>query len=269
MCNHSTICSRTWYPEGMKLLEGKGANKSTDDLMKHSLGDKTVADVCEALIGAAFIAHHEAGKFRAENWTDAVRAVTSLVSSPEHAMQEWGDYLKAYEKPAYLAQQATASQRDLAEKVQREHPYRFQNPRLLRSAFIHPSYPFIWEKIPNYQRLEFLGDSLLDMASILHLFYLFPTKDPQWLTEHKMAMVSNKFLGALCVKIGFHRHLRYNNSAMEYQIREYVTEVEEAERDANGAKDYWTTVKAPPKVNGALSMEPESAANWQCSPFQI
>ncbi|TKA67575.1 hypothetical protein B0A49_06725 [Cryomyces minteri] len=85
------------------------------------------------------------------------------------------------------------------------------------------------------------------MASISHLFYRFPQKDPQWLTEHKMAMVSNKFLGAVCVRIGFHRHLRHNSSIIEYQIREYVTELQEAERDSNGARNYWTTVKAPPK----------------------
>jgi dsRNA-specific ribonuclease len=49
------------------------------------------------------------------------------------------------------------------------HPYHFTYPRLLRSAFIHSSQAFMWEHIPNYQRLEFLGDSLLDQAFIMHL----------------------------------------------------------------------------------------------------
>jgi endoribonuclease Dicer len=215
----------------------------------HSLGDKTIADVCEALIGAAFITHNVPGTFNPDHWRDAIKAVTKLVSSPDHAMMEWKDYIDAYQEPTYQTQDATAAQRDLVEKAFEEHPYRFRYPRLLRSAFVHPSYPFIWEKVPSYQRLEFLGDALLDMASITYLFYLFPDKDPQWLTEHKMAMVSNKFLGALCVKIGFYRHLRYNNSAMEYQIREYVTEIQEAERESRGARDYWTSIKAPPKVS--------------------
>lgn len=103
------------------------------------------------------------------------------------------------------------------------------------------------EKVPNYQRLEFLGDAILDMASITHLFYRFPDKDPQWLTEHKMAMVSNKFLGAVCVNIGFHRHLRYSSAVLEPQIREYATELMEAKSTAGDSRDYWTTVSDPPK----------------------
>ncbi|KAJ9669608.1 Dicer-like protein 1 [Coniosporium apollinis] len=250
----TTISTFSQYPEsnefdfhGLKLLEGKGAKSTGEEVIKHALGDKTIADVCEALIGAAFIEHNNPSGWKPENWTDAIKAVTILVNSSDHTMQEWGDYLKAYAIPTYQTGAVTASHRDMAAKVSLEHPYHFKYPRLLRSAFIHPSLPFAYEKLPSYQRLEFLGDSLLDMAAITHLFYRFPDKDPQWLTEHKMAMVSNKFLGAVCVKIGFHRHLRYNHAQLEHQIREYVTELQEAEREAQGARDYWTTVRAPPK----------------------
>lgn len=238
---------RLWYPEGIKMLEGKGAGKNEEGQM-HSLGDKSVADVCEALIGAAFVQYNQPGHWQPEQWDAAVKAVTKFVNSKDHTMIRYAEYVAAYEKPAYQTAEATASQRDLAEKVELKHDYRFRYPRLLRSAFCHPSQPFSWEKIPSYQRLEFLGDSLLDTACITHLFYRYPSKDPQWLTEHKMAMVSNKFLGALCVKLGFHRHLRYQNQQLEFQIREYVTEVQEAERESKGSMDYWTSVKQPPKV---------------------
>ncbi|KAF2838659.1 hypothetical protein M501DRAFT_1031732 [Patellaria atrata CBS 101060] len=238
---------RTWYPEGLKLIEGKGAKNASDQVMKHSLGDKTVADVCEALIGAAFMEYNIPGVWNPELWENAIKAVTALVDDDNHRMQKWEDYVAAYVIPAYQTDQSTASQRDLAEKVAKEHPYKFNYPRLLRSAFLHPSYPYTWEKLPSYQRLEFLGDALLDMTCITHLFYRFPGKDPQWLTEHKMAMVSNKFLGAVCVKIGFHRHLRFNHAQIECQVREYAIEIQEAERESKGARDYWTTVKAPPK----------------------
>ncbi|KAI9821879.1 MAG: Dicer-like protein 1 [Pycnora praestabilis] len=233
---------RTWYPEGLKLLEGKGYKKMGKDVFRHSLGDKTIADVCEALIGAALVSDDYSG-----NMDSAVRAVTELVRSPDHDMLQWTDYYKVYNKPTYQTASATASQLNLAQQVESEHDYHFQYPRLLRSSFIHPSYPFSWEKVPCYQRLEFLGDALLDMACINFLFYRFPDRDPQWLTEHKMAMVSNKFLGALCVKLGFHRHLRANGALVEFQVREYVTEISEAETEAQGARDYWTHVKNPPK----------------------
>lgn len=61
-------------------------------------------------------------------------------------------------------------------------------------------------------------------------------------------MVSNKFLAALSVKLGFHKHLRFTGSAIEYQNREYVGELEDAQREAKGAPDYWMNTKQPPKV---------------------
>lgn len=62
-------------------------------------------------------------------------------------------------------------------------------------------------------------------------------------------MVSNKFLAALSVKLGFHRHLRFNGAVIESQNREYVVEIQDAEREAKGAPDYWTNTKQPPKVS--------------------
>ena len=172
---------RTWYPQGIKLLEGRGFNKTGEVTSQHSLGDKTIADVCEALIGAALLSHNTMDM--------AVKAVTALVSNPDHDVTQWDDYYRLYSLPRYQTSLPTASQLDLAMQIERVHSYHFTYPRLLRSAFIHPSYPFAEERIPCYQRLEFLGDSLLDMASISFLFHRYPDKDPQWLTEHKVGFL--------------------------------------------------------------------------------
>jgi len=241
---------RAWYPEGLVLKRGKTAK--APDL--HKLGDKTIADVCEALIGAALLTCHGTG-----DMDNAVRAVTEFVSSENHNVITYSQYYQLYKKPNYQTAPSTAAQRDLARQVEQEHAYHFQYPRLLRSAFVHPSYPFSYEQIPSYQRLEFLGDALLDMACINFLFHGFPHRDPQWLTEHKMAMVSNQFLGALCVSLGFHRHLLLFNATFQRQIMDYVTDITEAriqaEDDAVRAgktkeecsPDYWTSVRQPPK----------------------
>lgn len=241
--NPANSSRRVWYPEEPKLLQGKGVNKEKETA-SHVLADKTIADVCEALIGAALLSYHETRDFDM-----AVKAVSAMVNNPLHSMYKWTDYYTLYRMPGFQAAPATRSQLDLAEQVAKKHNYRFKYPRLLRSAFIHPSYPFSWEKIPCYQRLEFLGDSLLDMACVNFLFLRFPDRDPQWLTEHKMAMVSNRFLGALCVRLEFHRHLRLNSAIYEAQIREYVTDIQAAEQEANGARDYWVHARAAPKVN--------------------
>ena len=165
---------RSWYPQGIKILKGmKGVFG-----VKHFLGDKTIADVCEALIGAALLSH--------ENMDMAVKAVSVMVSGDYHNATKWSDYWDLYTKPAWQVASATASQIDLANKIEEKFNYRFEHPRLLRSAFIHPSYPFSYEKIPSYQRLEFLGDALLDMACIKFLYFRHEDRDPQWLTEHKV-----------------------------------------------------------------------------------
>jgi endoribonuclease Dicer len=248
---------RLWYPEVLMLLEGKGAGKAVGtEPQKASLGDKSIADVCEALIGAAFIQHNDKNNWQPESWKDAIVAVTKLVDDPNHKINAWEDYFKTYIPPPWQTADATAPQRDLMDKIEHEQGYRFKWPRLLRCAFSHPSNPWTWEKIPSYQRLEFLGDSLLDLACITHLFYNYPSKGPQWLTEHKMAMVSNKFLGAVCIKIGFHRHMRHNHPLLARQMKEYIDEVELAEEAASrtGEVDYWIHVKDPPKVCDIVAM---------------
>lgn len=238
---------RSWYPEGLKLLKGKTA-KAPDTA---KLGDKTIADVCEALIGAALLS--------TTDMDNAVRAVTELVSSENHQITEWAEYYKLYKKPKYQTAPVTQMQLNMAMQIEEQDNYHFKYPRLLRSAFTHPSYPYVYEQIPSYQRLEFLGDSLLDMACINYLFHNFPGRDPQWLTEHKMAMVSNQFLGALCVALGWHTHLCIFNATFNKQITEYVQDVQEARRQAEDeavragksksdcAPDYWTQVRPPPK----------------------
>ena len=63
-----------------------------------------------------------------------------------------------------------------------------------------------------------------------------------------MAMVSNKFLGALCVKLKLHKHLKLHSQTAMSFISAYVLEITEAYEESKGSRDYWTTTKNPPKV---------------------
>ena len=69
-----------------------------------------------------------------------------------------------------------------------------------------------------------------------------------------MAMVSNKFLGALAVRLGLHTHLRHFSSPLQSQITHYAEEIQTAEEESDGAVDYWVGTKDPPKV--VLDLEP-------------
>lgn len=63
-----------------------------------------------------------------------------------------------------------------------------------------------------------------------------------------MAMVSNKFLGALAVRLGFHRHLQYFGATLQSQITQHVGAIQLAEENSNGAMNYWLSVEESPKV---------------------
>ncbi|KAL1892497.1 Dicer-like protein 1 [Sporothrix stenoceras] len=221
----------------------------------HALSDKSIADVCEAMIGAAYLTTYEE-----RNFDLAVQAVSVVAKSNFHPMKTYKEYFEVYALPEWQTAPATAAQIHMAKAVARDVGYTFTYPRLLRCAVMHPSYPRMYEQLPSYQRLEFLGDALFDMAAVDYLFHKYPDKDPQWLTEHKMAMVSNQFLGTLSVTLGFHKHLLSFTGDLQKQVMEYVAKIEdarscaEAEAVAAGkpatafARDYWVHITRPIKV---------------------
>lgn len=63
-----------------------------------------------------------------------------------------------------------------------------------------------------------------------------------------MAMVSNKFLGSVAVRLGLHRHLNKYSSTLTTQISSYAEEIEAAESEHGDAPDAWTLTSDPPKV---------------------
>ena len=135
------------------MIGGKGAkNEPLKFELRHNLGDKTIADVCEAMIGAAFVTHFTSGYGDPSQMDEAVKATSTFVCSKDHDMQSWDDYRRNYVVPAYQTGESSASQRDLAERIKQSHNYSFKHPRLLRSAFLHPSVPKVWEGLPSYRK---------------------------------------------------------------------------------------------------------------------
>ncbi|KAL7627847.1 Dicer-like protein 1 [Parahypoxylon ruwenzoriense] len=250
---------RIWYPEGLELLRGKQntsiTGKKSVGRGLHELADKSIADVCEALIGASYLTTHED-----KNFDMAIQAVTKFVNHPNHKMMTYGDYYASYQIPEWQSAEPTAVQRELASRIEKKLGYKFTHPRLLRSAFMHPSYGTLYERIPNYQRLEFLGDALLDMVCVDFLFHRYPSADPQWLTEHKMAMVSNQFLGCLCVSLDLQTHMLSMAAGLQKEVTEYVAAISQARKlaedeaesanlgRASYARNFWVEVQKPPKA---------------------
>ena len=75
--------------------------------------------------------------------------------------------------------------------------YRFRNPQLLREALTHRSFANSVSLTPTYERLEFLGDSVLGLLVARHLFEQHPTFSEGDLTKAKAALVNLKTLGVV------------------------------------------------------------------------
>lgn len=236
----------TWYPEFLEQKKGR-VIKLTDKHRKHALGKKTIADVCEATIGACIMTTQHLPT--EQKFDLGIRAITTLVEDEDHAIYSWKELLPMYKTPKWALAMNDPIANDLARKIFAITGYQFKNPCLLRSAFTHSSDQN--SPVPDLQRLEFLGDACLDWVCIWWLFSSNPTRNPQWLTEHKMAMVSNKFLAALAVVLGFHKLIYASGPALYAEIGTYAARVQEAYNVEGVQQDFWTRVTSgsgPPKA---------------------
>ncbi len=79
--------------------------------------------------------------------------------------------------------------------------YRFSDPTLLERALTHPSYA-AEHHTPSYERLEFLGDSVLGFVIADELFSRFPKAPEGDLTKRKITAVSGETLSAVSESLG-------------------------------------------------------------------
>ncbi len=77
--------------------------------------------------------------------------------------------------------------------------YRFKNPNLLVQALTHPSTDSKPETRRTYERLEFLGDAILQLAVTQYLYHYMPQSPEGELTQLRARTVSRANLG----KYGF------------------------------------------------------------------
>ncbi len=82
------------------------------------------------------------------------------------------------------------------EELQDRMAYQFQNPELLRQALTHSSYTneMTIRVKPNNERLEFLGDAVLQMVSSATLYNQYPDKPEGELTKLRAGVVCESSL---------------------------------------------------------------------------
>ncbi len=114
------------------------------------------------------------------------------METEETQMFTWGD-----------ASAFTPEQNEKLERAQQIVGHRFEQPALLLSAITHPS---AVEGKPvkfSYERLEFLGDSVLGALVAMEAFHRYPDLDEGGLTRIKVALVAGTSLAKVAEQLGF------------------------------------------------------------------
>ena len=88
--------------------------------------------------------------------------------------------------------------------------YRPRNLELFYEAITHRSIAFNTSKEFSNERLEFLGDAILDAVIAEFLFQKFPDQDEGYLTKVKSKVVSRKTLSDIGEELELRTILRYN-----------------------------------------------------------
>tara|TARA_Y100000992_G_scaffold302659_1_gene278085 strand:- start:4086 stop:5036 length:951 start_codon:yes stop_codon:yes gene_type:complete len=114
--------------------------------------------------------------------------------------------------------------------------YDVKNIELFKRAFIHRSYVkpaklnddvILAPRMPNClelksssnERLEFLGDGILENITKFYLYKRFPDEEEGFMTEKKIALVKNDHIGKMAYKMGLHHWYIMSRNAEEKKIR--------------------------------------------------
>lgn len=96
-----------------------------------------------------------------------------------------------------------------------------ENISLYKTALIHSSYQFkLQNGTPiNNERLEFLGDSILDAVVSCYLYSRFPDKDEGFLTNARSKIVNSETLNKIALNLGLEEKIKsrlYNDNSVNY-----------------------------------------------------
>jgi ribonuclease-3 len=124
------------------------------------------------------------------------------------------------------------------EQVQKSIGYFFHDPRLLKLALVHRSYLHERTRDPEVtehnERLEFLGDAVLEMVVTEYLFKHYD--DPEgYLTSLRAALVNYKIMGRVGQVLGLDEQILLSQSEREEYGKARVSIVADAMEAVIGA----------------------------------
>ncbi|XP_023928784.1 dicer-like protein 4 isoform X2 [Quercus suber] len=174
----------------------------------HWLHKKTIADVVEALVGAFIV---DSGFKAAAGF---LRWIGIQVDFEASQVSKVCNASTSY-MPLRACMDIGALEKLLG--------HQFLHRGLLLQAFVHPSYN--QHGGGCYQRLEFLGDAVLDYLITSYLYSVYPKLKPGQLTDLRSVSVNNKAFANVAVDRTFHQFLICDSSGLTEAIKIYVDSV--------------------------------------------
>lgn len=182
------------------------------------IGDKKVADCVEALLGAYFQTTGIKGGIRFMEWMNIIppsenllnlisRPIPNPVLNDKVTLKDINRHIPRWQ--------------DIEDTI----GYHFKNPAFLLQALTHASYS------PNrctmsYERLEFLGDAILDFLITCYIFETGNNLDPGDLTDLRSALVNNNTFASLAVRCNLHKHFLCINNQLQVLIDRFAQYIE-------------------------------------------
>ena len=160
----------------------------------------------------------------------------------------------------------TEEQRQKLNRAQEILGYRFETEQLLLSAITHPSATEGKSVKYSYERLEFLGDSILGAIVASTAFHRFHDLDEGGLTRIKVALVSGASLSDVADGLGFADVIVFGSSETGtgqrglHSALENVYEAVVAALYLDGGIDVaaaFVTRTLIPRMSAAMAREPE------------
>lgn len=132
------------------------------------------------------------------------------------------------------------SQTEVAELLQKYNVHTpIHNFTLYKRAFVHRSYtkrPVAWNEQNNIEivtkpeschklytksneRLEFLGDGVLECIAKFYLYKRFPKADEGFMTDTKIELVKNETIGRIAMEIGLNKWFMLSKHTEEKNLR--------------------------------------------------
>ena len=128
---------------------------------------------------------------------------------------------------------------------------KLKNENLLKIALTHSSYANEHKGCKNYERLEFLGDAVLELVTSEY-FYLYTNYKEGQMTKLRASYVCEKALATYAKKIGIDKHIRLGHGQIHNLNDTIIADVFEAvvgaiylDQGFDIAKNYIDTIIIP------------------------